>query len=71
MMRKTLIVVIVVATLAFLFIVPVVYVQPQGFLLCPIHGCDFYSVPRYGSVTYSTFNLGGVWTDGGYYTVIL
>ena len=68
-MRKTLVVVIVVAALAFLFLAPVVYVQPQGvFHGCPPNGCNF---PMYGSVTYWAFSVGGVWMDRGYFTVIL
>jgi hypothetical protein len=67
-MRRTLLVVIVVAALAFLFLAPVVYVQPQGVFLCSGNGCNF---PMYGSVTYWAFNVGGVWMDRGYYTVIL
>jgi len=49
---------------AFLFLVPVMYVHPQGVFHCPLGGCNF---PRYGSVTYWAFRVGGVWMDKGYY----
>ena len=65
---RRLVIVLVAALVLFLFLVPVVYVQPQGVFFCPINGCNF---PRFGSVSYWAVRFGGVWMDRGYYAFIL
>ena len=46
--------------LAFLFLVPVVHVEPRGTFRCPADGCTF---PDYASVTYRALKIGGVWVE--------
>lgn len=58
---------VVIVVVLFAFLVPVIYVQPQGIFLCPLNGCNF---ARYGSVTYWAFKVGGAWMDRGYYTIL-
>ncbi len=68
MRMRFLLLIIILALDAFLFLAPVLYVQPQGVFFCPLNGCNF---PRYGSVTYWAFKVGGVWMDRGYYALYL
>lgn len=75
MNRGTTVGVVLLGLFAFLFFVSVVYVEPHGIFRCPASGCTF---PDYASVTYWTFNIGGVWMEHFtlipkhyYYTVIL
>ena len=65
---RFLLLIIILALNTFLFLAPVIYVQPQGVFHRPLNGCNF---PRYGSVTYWAFRVGGVWMDRGYYTFYL
>lgn len=64
---RNLLIEVAIAAALFLFLVPVIYVQPQGYYLCPVNGCNF---ARYGSVTYWACKVGGAWMDRGYYTIL-
>jgi hypothetical protein len=63
--RATLIVIVVIAVFAFLFLVPVVNTGNYPNFGCPANGeCRAY--PDYASISYRIFSIGGVWMGGGY-----
>jgi len=64
---------VIVAVVAFVFLVPVVpYTVPSGIYYCPFLGCRW---PSYGSLGYWAFGVGGmVWvpdTSGPYHYAIV
>ncbi len=56
------------AMVAFVFFAPVVFVGPAF----PVSGPVYYmNYPTYGSISYWTLGIGGIWMFRGYYTLIL